>query len=254
MDLRMQGTVVLITGGGRGIGRASALAFGAEDVSVIVADIDLAVAESVAQEVVAKGGRATAVFMDVASESSVEEGIAAGVAVFGRLDHLVLCAGVSGLLGQPFDEIEASAWDDVFAVNVKGQWLPVKYGAKYLRASDQGSVAIIASDSSIVASPLHVPYCTSKGALLMLVRALAVDLRRDNIRVNCVCPSVVNTRMPKIDTGMAENDSFDGSFPVHEASDIANYLVWLSSPVTHTISGHALVADFGFSGESSFPM
>jgi len=254
MDLRMRGTVALITGGGRGMGRASALAFAAEGVDVIVADIDQSVAESVVAEVEAIGARATAVVMDVASESSVKDGIEAGVNALGRLDHLVLCAGVSGLLGQPFDEIEARAWDDVFAVNVKGQWLPVKYGATYLRQSDQGSVVIIASDSSLVASPLHVPYCTSKGALLMLVRALAVDLRRDNIRVNCVCPSVVNTRMPKLDTGMAESDSFDGSFPVHEPSDIANYLVWLSSPITHTISGHALVADFGFSGESSFPM
>jgi len=253
MDMLMKGNVAFVTGGGNGIGKATAHALSAEGVSIAVADLDSGWANSVADEVTRAGGDAFAVTVDVTDEESVHRAIDETASHFGRLDHLVLCAGVSGLFGRTIDDIAAREWDQLFAVNVRGQWLPVKWALPLLRESPSPSVVIVASDSAVVASPLHVPYCTSKGALIMLVRSMAVDLRADNIRVNCVCPSVVNTRMPKNDIGLADDAVFDDSFPVHEPEDIANYLLWLSSPRTKTISGHALLADFGYSGQSSFP-
>jgi len=87
----------------------------------------------------------------------------------------------------------------------------------------------------------------------MLTKALAVDLREFGIRVNCVSPSIVNTRMPKNDMGLAEDAAFNSDFPLHEPEDIARYLIFLASDAALTINGHSLVADFGYSGQSNFP-
>lgn len=254
MDLNMREAVCFVTGGGRGIGRATALMLADEGAAVAVADLDFGVAQAVADEIEAKGGKALAVEVDVTSEDSVSGAIGATREALGPIDSLVLCAGISGLYGRAIDEIDATQWDRMFEVNVKGQWLPVKYALPDLKASSRAAVAIVASDSALVASPLHVPYCASKGALIMLVRGMAVDLRADGIRVNCVCPSVVNTRMPKSDIGLADDAQLDVSLEIHEPEDIARYLAFLASPASATISGHALVADFGYVGQSSFPM
>jgi NAD(P)-dependent dehydrogenase (short-subunit alcohol dehydrogenase family) len=253
MDMLMNGNVAFVTGGGNGIGRATALALCSEGVSVAVADVNREWANLVTDELTRAGGSALALTVDVTDEESVSQAIQQTASHFGGIDHLVLCAGVSGLYGRTLDDITTSEWDQLFAVNVRGQWLPVKWALPHLRQKINASIVVVASDSAVVASPLHVPYCASKGALIMLIRAMAVDLRADNIRVNCVCPSVVNTRQPKNDMGLADDAVFDHSFPVHEPEDIANYLLWLSSPRTKTINGHALVADFGYSGQSSFP-
>lgn len=254
MDLNLNGTVSFVTGAGRGIGQATALALAAEGASVAIADLDLTAAEQTAAAVRDKGQPAVALEVDVTNDQSVRAAIDSARSALGPIDSVVLCAGVSGLYGKPLDEIESRQWDKLFEVNVKGQWLPVKYALPDLRQSSRASVAIVASDSAIVASPLHVPYCASKGALIMLTRSMAVDLRDDGIRVNCVCPSVVNTRMPKNDIGLADDADLGASFPVHQPEDIARYLTFLASPASATISGHALVADFGYAGQSSFPM
>src|SRR5665213_334192 len=169
MDMLMKGNVAFVTGGGNGIGKATAHALSAEGVSVAVADLDSGWANSVAEEVTRAGGDAFAVTVDVTDEESVHGAIDETASHFGRLDHLVLCAGVSGLFGRTIDDIAAREWDQLFAVNVRGQWLPVKWALPLLRESPNPSVVIVASDSAVVASPLHVPYCTSKGALIMLV-------------------------------------------------------------------------------------
>ena len=240
MDLGLEGGVALVTGGGNGIGRATARALAAEGASVVVADVNVGWANAVAEELVKSGATASAVEMDVSIEGSVQRAVHAAVSMRGHLDYLVLCAGISGLAGKTIEEIEVDQWDRLFGVNVRGQWLPVKHSLPHLRLSSRASVTIVASDSAIVASPLHVPYCTSKGALLMLTKAMAVDFRSQGVRVNCVCPSVVNTRQPKNDMGLADDATLTGDYPVHQPEDIARYLVLLASPATATINGHAL--------------
>jgi NAD(P)-dependent dehydrogenase (short-subunit alcohol dehydrogenase family) len=128
-----------------------------------------------------------------------------------------------------------------------------KLAMPHLRQSQQAAVVIVASDSALVASPLHVPYCASKGAVLMLTKALAVDLRSDGVRVNCVCPSIVDTAMSRADLGLTERGFDTAKYPVQTADDIARYMTLLAAPVTRTISGHPLVADFGYLAESNFP-
>ena len=253
MDLNLKDRVVIVTGSGNGIGKATVKNLAQEGAIVVVADFNKEWADRTAITLRESGARSFAIQVDVSDENSVGEMVSKTIAEFGRIDHLILCAGVSGLYGKRIDEIEVAQWDRLFEVNVKGQWLPIKIALPYLKKSKNASVTIVASDSAIVASPLHVPYCSSKGALLMLTKALAVDLREFGIRVNCVSPSIVNTRMPKNDMGLAEDAAFNSDFPLHEPEDIARYLIFLASDAALTINGHSLVADFGYSGQSNFP-
>lgn len=254
MDLQIAGGVAAVTGAASGIGRATAVYLASEGAQVVLLDRDLNAAEAVVDEITASGGRAAPIQVDVADESSVERAIAQTTGVFGGLDYLLLCAGISTLFGKAVDEITAGQWDHEFGVNVRGQWLPVKFALPALRASSRGAaIAIVASDSALFAAPLNTAYEASKGAVLMLTKALAVDLLDDDIRVNCVCPSVVDTPQSRGALGVAEGGYAEADFPVHTPEDIARYLTLLISPVTRTINGHPLVADFGYSARSNFP-
>lgn len=110
---------------------------------------------------------------------------------------------------------------------------------------------MLASDSSFVAAPGMVAYNASKGAVLQLVRALSVDLGPRGIRVNCVCPSVVDTPMARADLGDAALDHAD--FPVQRPADVAAHVLYLASPISRPVNGTALVSDFGYLARSSFP-
>ncbi|MFE4663934.1 SDR family NAD(P)-dependent oxidoreductase [Streptomyces sp. NPDC056716] len=254
MDLQLRDGVAVITGAGSGIGRATARLLATEGVRVALLDRDLATAEAVAAELVSSGHEALAAEADISDESSTEAAIARVVERFGVIDYMVLCAGISNVYGKNIDEITAAEWDRLFGVNVRGQWLPVKHALPALRRSTRRpAISIVASDSALFASPRHTPYVASKGAVLMLTKALAVDLRDDGIRVNCVCPSVVDTPQSRNDLGIEEDGYKAVDYPVHQPEDIARYLTLLISPVTATINAHPLIADFGYSAESSFP-
>lgn len=253
MELGIGGGVAIVTGGAAGIGRATAHVLAGEGVKVAILDRDSALGASGAEELVQKGASCIAITCDIADEESVKQAIKRVAAEWEAIDYLILCAGISGLYGKKIEEIEVSQWDTMMGVNVRGQWLCVKHTLPYLRKSTRASVSIVASDSALRASPLHVPYCTSKGAVLMLTKALSVDLRKDGIRVNCVCPSIVDTRQSRADVGLLES-GFEGvDYPVMKPEDIARYLTILASPVAYSINAHTLVADFGYAAQSLFP-
>ncbi len=253
MDLGLTGAVAVITGGGSGLGKASAARLAQEGARIALLDFDEATAHAAATELEAAGAEALAVRCDVADEDSTKAAMAAVVERFGAIDALLCCAGISGLFGKTVEQVTVPEWDRMMSINVRGQWLPVKHAIPFLRESEQASVVIIASDSGLVASPLHVPYCTSKGAVVMLTKALAVDLRPDGIRVNCVCPSIVDTNMSRSDLGLVDEGFATADYPVQLPDDIGRCMTLLASPVTRTVSGHALVSDFGYLSESSYP-
>ena len=253
MDLGLGGGVAVVTGGAAGIGRATANALAEEGVKVAILDRDGNLAASVAEELVEKGSPCISVVCDIADEESVKGAVKRVVSEWEAIDYLVLCAGVSTLYGKTIEDIEVSQWNALMGTNVRGQWLCVKHALPYLRKSTRASVSIVASDSAFRASPLHVAYCTSKGAVVTLTKALAVDLRAEGVRVNCVCPSIVDTAQSRADMGLLEVGFTGLDFPVMKPEDIARYLAILASPATYSINGHALVADFGYAGQSLFP-
>ncbi|WP_346218113.1 SDR family oxidoreductase, partial [Amycolatopsis pretoriensis] len=164
----------------------------------------------------------------------------------GGFDVVVGCAGVSGPVGKPLAETTAAEVAAVLAVNVTGPFLLVKHALPHL--ADGGSVVLLGSDSAFTAAPGMVPYCASKGAVVALTRALSVEV--PGVRVNCVCPSVVDTPMARGDLGDLLDDP---AFPVQAAEDVARQVLFLASPASRPVNGQALLADFGMSARSAFP-
>ncbi|SDW61742.1 dihydroanticapsin dehydrogenase [Amycolatopsis xylanica] len=234
MRLDLAGKAVLVTGAASGIGLACVRAFQAEGARV--AALDLAPVDDV-----------VAVQADVTDERSVAAAVGVVAERFGGLDVVVGCAGISGPVGTGAAETSAAEFAAVLAVNVTGQFLVVKHAAPWLTAS-QGSVVLLASDSAFTSAPGMVPYCASKGAVVAMTRALAVDL--PGVRVNCVCPSVVDTPMSRGDLGDVLDDP---AFPVQAPEDVASHVLYLASARSRTVNGQAVLADYGVSARSGFP-
>lgn len=256
MELGIRGHRVLVTGAAGGIGRAAARAFGAEGACVVLTDRDATDLAAVAAELRAAGVEASALPADVTDEAQVDAAVAYAVDRLGGLDAVVACAGISGPAGTALADTPLPAWDDVFAVNVRGTFLVLRAAVPALRVAGGGTVVVVASDSALVAAPGMAAYCASKAAVLQLARAASVELATHGIRVNAVCPSIVDTPMSRGDLGIGSEDpaGFAGmDYPVQTADEVAAQLVFLSSPVSRPVSGAALVSDFGYSARSSFP-
>ncbi|WP_433259909.1 SDR family NAD(P)-dependent oxidoreductase [Actinosynnema sp. CS-041913] len=235
MQLAFTERNVLVTGGASGIGLACARAFRAEGAKVVVLDR-------------APGpDDIDTVRTDVTDESSMAEAVATAVARLGGLDVVVGCAGISGPVGTPLVDTSAADLAAVLAVNVTGQLLLAKHTYPHLATG--GAIVFLASDSAFVATPGMAPYCASKGAVVALTRALAVEL--DRVRVNCVAPSVVDTPMARADLGDSAIDN--AGFPVQTADEVARQVLFLAGPHARPINGQALLSDFGYSARSAFP-
>jgi dihydroanticapsin dehydrogenase len=232
MDLRLAGRCVLVTGGASGIGRATVEAFLAEGASVSVLDRSPRPA----------GLDVPWTVGDVTDEEAVRRAVPA------VLDVAVGCAGISGPMGKDPREITAAEFTRTVEVNLVGQFLLAKHAAVAMAGSTAPAVVFVASDSGFVAAPGMSAYCASKGGVLMLTRALSVDLAP--IRVNCVCPSIVDTPMARADLG----DDFDRlQVPVLAPEDVAAAIVQLASPVSRGVNGAAQILDFGGLAKSAFP-
>jgi dihydroanticapsin dehydrogenase len=234
------------------MGRAAAIRFASEGAQIAVADISEPDASETADRIVSRGGEAVAVGVDVTSDEDVAAAVKATLARFGRIDVLLACAGVAAPF-EPVTSLTVDEWEHVMSVNVRGVFLCAKHCIPPMQAQGGGSIVVIASDSSYVATPNQAVYCASKGAVLMFTRALAVDHADDNIRVNCVCPSVVDT--PMVRRIFGPGDLADHGLPqVHTAESIAEKLLFLASDESAGISGTSLVIDFGGLARSTFPV
>lgn len=197
--MRLNGKRMLVTGGAVGMGRAIAVQAALEGAEhVVAADINLEGAEQTVQEVLAAGGKATAVRVDLRSTADIEHMVDAAVAAMGGLDTLVNQAGVLDAQfappGTTFETLPEEAWDAVFAINTKSYWLAVKYAARHLRVSDRGPSVVNASSVSGLTGYPAAAYSASKGATIQLSRSLAIQMA-PAVRCNCYCPGSITTPM-----------------------------------------------------------
>jgi NAD(P)-dependent dehydrogenase (short-subunit alcohol dehydrogenase family) len=190
---RLAGKVAFITGGGTGIGRACALMFAAEDAQVAVAGRRKEPLEAVVREIQAAGGKALAVTCDVVIRREVEAAISSVVQHFGRLDTVVNNAGA--VVVATAEETSDEDWSRVLAINLTGTFQVSRAAIPILRKSGGGSIVNIGSYLGIVGRQSRAAYCAAKAGVGGLTRAMALDHAKDKIRVNCVCPAIVETEM-----------------------------------------------------------
>jgi len=251
---RLKGKVAVITGGGAGIGRATCELFAEEGAAVVVAERDEANGRDVADGIVRRGGRAIYVQTDVASEASVIAMSAAANQAFGRIDILVNNAAVFVLNG-----IDATVeeWREILDVNVVGPALCAKHCVPVMRRGGGGSIVNLASISSVIAQPQMVTYNATKAAVANMTRCMAMDLAKDNIRVNAVAPGAVWTQIVQrittekgLDRAGADADpEWGGAHLLKRIADpreIAFPILFLASDEASFITGSLLMVDGGY--------
>ncbi|YCH09077.1 SDR family NAD(P)-dependent oxidoreductase [Arthrobacter sp. alpha11c] len=253
VDLRLEGRRVLVTGGTSGIGLAVADAFAGEGANVGIVGRSSQRLSTAVDDLRARHPHVTVVggVCDMSDESAVQSATSDLVSQLGGLDHLVSSAGISGSLGSPVDQVPAEEFMEVQRTNVLGPFLAIKTALPYLREGTGATYTLIGSDSGFVAVPGMLAYNASKGAIVQLTRALSTELYNDGIRVNSVCPSIVDTPMAREGLGI---DSFeDAEYPVSKPSDVAWLVLSLASPLSGPVNGVSLMADYGYHARSSFP-
>jgi 3-oxoacyl-[acyl-carrier protein] reductase len=245
----LAGTTVIITGAGRGLGRAYALRFAAEGANVIVAEIDTDSGHATAAEIEASGGRALFVDTDVADRNSVDELVRRTVAAFGRIDVLVNNAAVyDGLHVAPLEALSDDEWDRVMAVNVRGTWYCTRAVIPTMRHQGGGKVVNVGSSSVLAGTPYMLHYVASKGAIEAMTRAMAVELGPFNITVNALVPGLVDSgAVKRIDLPAGTDRP-----PVRPAlarplsvGAVADAAVFLASSSSDLITGQLLVVNGG---------
>lgn len=249
--MRLKGKAAIITGGGGGIGRATALAFAAEGAKVAVVDINSAAAEDTVTQIRAGGGESVALAADVSSEADIEHVVEATRDAFGTIDVVFNNAGI--IRRTTVEDISVDEWDRVFAVNVRSIFLMCKHVVPVMAAAGGGSIINTGSGWGLKGGGRAVSYCASKGAVVNLTRALAIDHGPQGIRVNSVNPGDVNTDMLRDEASQLHQDA--QSFLAEaadrplgrmgEPAEIAAAVVWLASDESSYVTGTALSVDGG---------
>ena len=255
MDLSQENPQrVVITGGASGIGLATAEAFlndGAR-VGIITRSqqsLDAALLGPLAQY---KDGRCHGIVADVADEAAMAGAFTEFDSRLQGINTVVASAGIEGEMGAAVEDVTSQDFLRVLEVNVLGVFHAVKHALPFLREEQHASITIIGSDSGFVAAPGMLAYNASKGALVQLTRAFSFELFESHgIRVNSVCPSIVDTPMARRGMGVESFD--DAEFPVNTAGDIARTVLFLSGEGARAINGTNILSDFGYSARSSFP-
>ena len=247
MNQLLSGKVAVITGASSGIGRAAALALAAEGARVALGARRLAEGEETARLVREAGGEAVFVVTDVRRSDQVQRLIQTAVERWGKLDCAFNNAGIEGDTFIPTADYSESTWDEVIAINLTGVFLSMKYEIHQMLQSGGGAIVNMSSVAGLVGGPVGIAYYASKHGVVGMTKAAAIEYGKLGIRVNAVCPAV-------IDTDMAHR-GFDhmwerlaGMHPIGrigKADEVADAVVWLCSDHASFVTGHALPVDGG---------
>lgn len=250
--MRLPGKVAVITGGGSGIGRATALAFAREGARLALVDRDAAGANETAALVTAQGSEAMVCISDVGEPGTADRDAAAILARFGRIDILFTAAGFS--VGGTIMTTSPEDWDRVFRANVGGTWLWARAVVPAMRAQGGGAIVTTASQLAIAGGAGNAAYIAAKGAILSLTRTMALDFAADRIRVNALAPGAIDTPMLRRSFGRAADPAAAEAKSVARhplgrlgrPEEIAEAALYLASDAAAFTTGTTLAVDGGW--------
>jgi NAD(P)-dependent dehydrogenase (short-subunit alcohol dehydrogenase family) len=243
----VDGKAALVTGGAKGIGRATALVFAREGARVLICDVDDAAGEAVVAKISGAGGEALFRHTDVTREPDVEAAVEAVAGAFGGLDCAVNNAGITGAGGM-IGDISLEAWSHTLAINLTSVFLCLKHELPVMQRQGRGAIVNMASGAGVIAVPGLSPYCASKHGVLGLTKTAALENARTGVRVNAICPGTTDT--PMLRSAMARDPGMEkmirsatpsGRFG--KAEEIAEAAVWLCSDRASFVSGESMLVD-----------
>ena len=249
---RFKDKVCIVTGAASGIGRATALAFAQEGGKVLVSDISESIHE-VVEAIKQKGGTALAQACDISDWNSVSGLVKRAVDTFGRLDCAVNSAGIAGKVSLPTHEYPFEGWHQQIAINLTGSWYFLKATTDQMVKQGRGSIVLVASAAGLRGQPKNSPYAAAKHGVVGLTKTAALEYATQNIRVNCICPTAIET--PMIMQGrrkLAENpEALKAAINVQamqrmgQPFEVADVNLWLCSEQSGFITGLAMPVDGG---------
>jgi NAD(P)-dependent dehydrogenase (short-subunit alcohol dehydrogenase family) len=248
----LEGKSALITGGGGGIGRATALAFAREGARVAVADTSEATAQETVAQINKAGGQAMTLTGDVTDAATVEELVKSVVTAYGRLDCAFNNAGIAGFqvdaAGKKTADWSEASFDRMIAVNLKGVWLCMKYELAQMVTQGGGAIVNTASIAGLIGLPTASAYVAAKHGVVGLTKTAALEYADNAIRVNAVCPGYIETKMTE-DTMRRRGEELMAKVPFHrmgKPEEIAEMVLWLCTDRASYVSGAAYNVDGGY--------
>lgn len=248
MEKIFDGKVAIVTGGSFGIGRAAAVAFAKRGARVTVADW-VEDAETI-NRIRQAGGDAIFIKCDVSDETNVRMMVEETIKKFGRIDFAFNNAGVEGL-SAPIHECSEDNWNRIINTNLRGAWHCMKYEIPYMLKQGGGRIVNNASVAGMVGFSGAAAYVASKHGIIGLTKTAALELAKQNIRVNVVCPGIIKT--PMIDRFTGKNKEVEKQFESMEPigrmgqpEEVAEAVIWLCSDASSFVNGHALAVDGGW--------
>jgi NAD(P)-dependent dehydrogenase (short-subunit alcohol dehydrogenase family) len=251
MNISFENKVALVTGAASGLGLAAAKAFAESGASVVLADWNETAVRSAAEGLTVRGHKALAIHCDVTDDAQVAAMVKETVAAFGRLDAAYNNAGVQNVLAETADS-PRDDYDRVMAINLRGVWSCMKFELQQMRKQGSGAIVNCSSLGGLVGGAERGTYHAAKHGVLGLTKSAALEYAARGIRINAVCPGLIQTPMSDqmIATGQAEAlNAMVKSVPmgrVGRAEEIADAVLWLSSPAASYVTGQSLSVDGGY--------
>jgi NAD(P)-dependent dehydrogenase (short-subunit alcohol dehydrogenase family) len=253
--MRLRDKIAIITGATSGIGRSAALLFAKEGAKLVLAGRQEGTGQSVVETIKGNGGEAIYQRTDLTCVDDIQNLVHRAINVYHKIDILYNNAGILPRDSEtPMASLSEDSWDRIMEVNLKSVFLTSKYVIPYMIKAGGGSIVNTASTLGIVSRPLRAAYSASKGGIVMLTKAMAMDYASHGIRVNCICPSFVETEMTKHIVEISKKDEkawreIIAKIPLGrpgKPEDVAYAALFLSSDESKWITGSSLVVDGGF--------
>ena len=252
MSKEFEGKIALVTGGSSGIGRATAIAFAKKGAKVVIASRREKEGEETVAMIKEVGSEAIFFKTDITQAIEVENLVNQTINTYSSLDYAFNNAGIEGIIGPSIEQTEEN-WNQVIDINLKGVWLSMKYQIPEMLKNGGGAIVNNASIAGLIGTLNSSIYCASKHGVIGLTRALALEQATAGIRINSVCPGIIQTDM--VDRAFGKDDESEAKVQIVAAhpisrigqpEEVANAVVWLCSDAASFITGHSLTIDGGF--------